>query len=320
MAEGRDREMKLFVLLGIVLAVVLLTVIGYFAWEWYQDQQKNDLSRPAATGPAGRVRGSGGGVRSGPAISTAKTAPAATGPLSYDTLVFGGLPKAPASENVIVLENKGYVSGYSETRRDPLFVAYRVFDAGNVSVAKRPAKFSVDPRSKAGVDHDDYTGSGYDRGHMAPNHIIAKCYGDAGQLESFLVTNICPQTAVLNQQVWEGLERLEGDVYPLEFGNVWVMDGPIFDANPKTIGVHKVQVPVAFYKILIENHTGVIRTMQVIMPQDVVSSDKGNLAKFMVSIRDIEAKTGLDFFPDLPQEEQDRLETKKSEVWEIPAK
>jgi endonuclease G len=129
------------------------------------------------------------------------------------------------------------------------------------------------------------------------------------------MTNIAPQKADLNQKVWEYLERKEVDDYSKRFGDIRVIDGPIFSANPATFGEKKIQIPTAFFKILIETKTGNLRTMQVIMPQDAPESDRGNLAKYAVSIRDIESQTKLDFFPDLPQADQDKIETVKSSPW-----
>jgi len=42
------------------------------------------------------------------------------------------------------------------------------------------------------VTSHDYTGSGYNRGHCAPNYAIAVCYGAQAQLETFLMSNILP--------------------------------------------------------------------------------------------------------------------------------
>jgi len=78
---------------------------------------------------------------------------------------YGGIPKS----NATIIENTGFTIGYSELRMNPLWVAYRVFHADNPVSSKRPSKFKVDNRTEAKVSHDDYTHSGYDRGHMAVN-------------------------------------------------------------------------------------------------------------------------------------------------------
>jgi endonuclease G len=295
--------MSAAMILGILLLLVVVGALVYFAWRGYQ--QRHPPSTPTAqTAPA---------TTSATPPSTSATAPAT--PSTTAGYAFGGLPLSPLSAPVTILQNRGYISGYSEQRRDPLFVCYRVLNVGHVDVGPRPAKFKVDPRSTSHVQHEDYSGSGYDRGHMAPNHAVAKCYGQQAQDETFFVTNICPQTPTLNQKVWESLEHLEAEIYPARYGDIYVTDGPIFDENPKTIGIHRVQVPVAFYKILLENKSGTPTAFAVIMPQNVVETDRNDLAKFVVPIRAIESRTGLNFFPELPPAEQDRLETTAGKMW-----
>ena len=55
----------------------------------------------------------------------------------------------------------------------------------------------MDERTAARVSHDDYKPGTdrFDRGHMAPNHAIATRYGREAQLETFLMSNVCPQAA-----------------------------------------------------------------------------------------------------------------------------
>ncbi len=78
----------------------------------------------------------------------------------------------------------------------------------DISVPKweRPFRFEIDIRTDAKVNHDDYTGTGYDRGHMAPNAALLAQYGQIAQLETYLMSNICPQTGSLNRGIWAKLE------------------------------------------------------------------------------------------------------------------
>ena len=287
--QPADREMSAFALLGFALVIVLLSVIVYFAWRSYMRQN----SAP-------------------PAPTTTSAAPA--DPTSEERLIFGGLPRAHAP--VKILRNQGYIVGYSDERKDPLWACYRVFHVDYRPPLERPrVTFASDPRTAAGVRSEDYSGSGYDRGHMAPNHAIAKCYGHDAQLGTFIVSNICPQRPTLNQKVWEALEHLEADIYPPRFNEVWVVDGPIFSENPKAIGFHRVQVPEAFYKIILEQHSGEPRTLSIIMPQTVVEADAGHLEKFLATIRQIQIATGIDFYPDLPEAQRRRIEDATPALW-----
>ena len=88
--------------------------------------------------------------------------------------IFKGTPESTDTSSAFkVLHNVGFTIGYSETRKTPLWVSYRleaVRDPGELP--DRPSKFRIDRRTDAEVDHDCYTNSGYDRGDMAPNYGI----------------------------------------------------------------------------------------------------------------------------------------------------
>ncbi|MFT5063437.1 MAG: endonuclease G [Gammaproteobacteria bacterium] len=97
--------------------------------------------------------------------------------------------------------------GYSEIRKKALWVVYKLDTKASKKSGKRPSGFKIDGRSSARVSHDDYTGSGYDPGHMALNHAIAINYGRSDQVATFAMTNITPQKDKLNQKLWQRLER-----------------------------------------------------------------------------------------------------------------
>ncbi|MBM3844395.1 MAG: hypothetical protein FJ397_14240, partial [Verrucomicrobia bacterium] len=84
--------------------------------------------------------------------------------------IYGGLPNASNyGHPVLVLTNAAYLTGYCEARRNPAWVAFSVGSISIGSTAKRPSKFTTDTRTRSAT-HDDFTGSGFDRGHMAPNY------------------------------------------------------------------------------------------------------------------------------------------------------
>jgi endonuclease G len=210
---------------------------------------------------------------------------------------YAGLPKATGPRcKVSVLTNIGYVVGYSEARKDPLWSAYQACKVEDWVTHRRPSRFRVDERTKARVSHDDYTRSGYDRGHMAPNHVVDKCYGREAQLETFLMSNICPQRPQLNQEVWESLEAKVADEYADRYGQVWVTVGPIFDDDIEALPCG-VEIPDAFYSILVRESEGKPQVLAFVMPQEVVGDEP--LEQFLQSVDEIEKETGLDFEPDL---------------------
>lgn len=204
------------------------------------------------------------------------------------------------------LRNHGFMLGYSDLRGNPLWVTYALTTPPTDSERlKRPSRFTADWRSINRVSHEDYTGGGYDRGHMAPNHAISLEYGREGQLDSFLMTNVTPQKANLNERLWERLEELELDQFAKQFGKVWVVDGPIFDPpNERMHSSWRVEIPDAFYKIIVAPDSK--KVLAFIMPQSVRGDEP--LDHYLTSVDSIEKRTGLDFFPDLDDAEENRLE------------
>lgn len=194
-----------------------------------------------------------------------------------------------------VLRNDGFLVGWSDLRAEPVWVGYALSRVDNPHSLPRPDNFQSDWRSLWPISSDDYTRSGYDRGHLAPNYAMSVVHGREGQMASFLMTNITPQRPKLNRQLWQRLEEAVIDDFVPRFGGVWVVTGPVFDDQL----LHRVgfsQIPVGFYKILVVPGK-TPRALAFFMPQDVSGNEP--LARFLVTIDEIEARTGLDFFPQL---------------------
>jgi endonuclease G len=223
---------------------------------------------------------------------------------------YAGMPaqRLKVFSRVKMLENRGYVVGYSESMRNPLWVGYRIFDLPDLnkrSVGPRPSRFSVDRRTYTQVAHDDYTRSGYDRGHMAPNYGIATRYGRDAQLETFLMSNIIPQKPGVNRYIWKDLEMRVAKQYGRYFREVWVLTGPVFQGEIRKLE-SGVPVPSAYYKIIVDEHGGTLRALAFIVERRCEPYSR--IKRCLVSIDDIEAMTDLDFFPDLPEDIEVQLE------------
>jgi endonuclease G, mitochondrial len=240
--------------------------------------------------------------------------------VSDERILFGGAPK-PLDDRlgpIEVLKNRAYIAGYSEARKNPLWVAYRVFRNPHPFDLPRPTGgFITDTRTSARVKDADFARTGYDRGHMAPNSAIARGYGPEAQVETFLLSNICPQAPDLNREVWEKLETRE-KLFADHFDEVWVIDGPIFgDLNGHETPhlASGIAVPEAFYKIMVDENEGRPRVLAVIIPQTVT---KDRLPQeFVTSIQEIQKETHLDFLWKLPAAEQQELESKVVSMWSV---
>lgn len=239
-------------------------------------------------------------------------------------LTYGGLPLKQTSvtnDQVKVLINAAYISCYDENLKNPLWVAYRLGNMkGEFKYAnwERPFRFIADYRTESRVDHDAFNKSGFDRGHMAPNATILSQYGQLGQLETYLMTNISPQSPSLNQGLWANLEKFEreslsqDDTPNKEVHDLFVITGPVFDKNPQILN-SGVAVPTAFYRILAfrRGYTGTLKAVAFLFPQKPQSK---KLSDYLTTVDHIELITDLNFFPELSKAVQHNLESKKRDL------
>ena len=237
------------------------------------------------------------------------------GTLDATGFVLGGTPESESK--LSFLKNRGYIVGYDNSAGNPAWVAYKVFHPKSFETEERPV-FEADKRTRARVEPSDYTRSGYDRGHMAPNQAMGVCYGETAQRESFLMSNIVPQLHEVNAGVWKDLEQRILKRYTRAFGDVWVVCGPIYGKmlRPKKLK-GKVSVPDAFFMIIAdrdEMHGNALRTLAFIIPHE--KGIDGNARAHLTSIREIERCSGLNFFSELDELTQNALELKPAKtIW-----
>jgi len=230
---------------------------------------------------------------------------------------WAGQPRSGRAGEVRVLRNPGFLVGYSESRRQALWVAFRATSLkGRPRVPPRPKHFEIDDRTQARVSTFDYSGSRYDRGHLAPNYLIGRLYGREAQRATFLMSNIAPQRARLNQLVWQRLEEAETDKVAPRAGELWVATGPVFGAQPRVLK-SGIPVPEAFYRIWLDVREGGMPTaLGFIVPQQVCGTEP--LSEYLASVDEIEQLTGLDFFHELGDGQEAMLERARStKGWQL---
>lgn len=233
------------------------------------------------------------------------------------TVTFGGLPRrvgAPAPDDIRILKRGEFVIGWSDKLRHPLWCAYHVIPEARYDVGDRPG-FVKDRSLARSPVANDYTKSGYDRGHMAPNYAIATRYGDEERRKTFMMSNVAPQSPALNRGVWRDVEHRIADLWTARYGEIWVVVGCI-PGNGEVISGTGIDVPTGFYQIIIAQENMDVRALAVLFEQNVGWNEWA--ARHIVSIDRIEELTGLDFNPDVPGFLQDPLEAEiPSRLWPI---
>jgi endonuclease G, mitochondrial len=188
----------------------------------------------------------------------------------------------------------------------------------------RPA-FGTDAATTSRVSTKDSNGGGYSRGHIAPRFAISSRLGTVGNDATFIMSNVYPQFQDYNDGQWADLEEwiagkkkkneyIKG--WADEYENVWVTVGPIFDEDREPLECG-VEVLNAFYCIVVDEDGSKPRALAFILEHK--DQRHADLKADLTTIREIEQRTELNFFNQLPQDVQDRLETTQSQdLWPLP--
>jgi endonuclease G len=225
----------------------------------------------------------------------------------------GGFPAFDIQNEFQIIDHKIFKIAYCDELYSPTLVAYPAIATNVRKSDPRPrgGRFFDDPGNKPNITHDDYTNSGYDRGHLFPNYLASVCYGPDAQALTFFTSNITPQTPELNRGIWRELEGLVGFEWRHNYQLIHVITGPIFKSKPTPRIKNKIAIPDGYFKILLRGQSQQWEALAFIFPQNPQSS---KLSDYLVSIDTIEKITGWDFFSELPDTEEYTFETYKAKT------
>ncbi len=215
-----------------------------------------------------------------------------------NSVLFAGAPRrisTIAPNDIKILDRGEFIIGWSDSLRHPLWCAYHVDKDKKFEDGKRPS-FMIDRSTPTAPHPNEYTNTGYDRGHMVPNHAIVSRYGDTERRKTFLMTNITPQTPALNRGVWRDLEHRIADLWTAKYGEIWVVVGAVPSTDGTKLGT--IDLPDAYYQVIIAQEGLNIRALAVLIPQKLAWNSWA--ARYLITIDELEELTGLDFNPELP--------------------
>ena len=226
----------------------------------------------------------------------------------------GKTPKAttnqyflPTSTTNQVVHHENYSLSYSEKHEQAEWVAYELKSSHLSTTNHKRPYFEIDNAIKTKAAHwRNYKKSGFDKGHLCPAG--DRRFTKAAHDETFLTSNISPQEHKFNAGVWNRLEQ-KVRYWAKKNDGVFVITGGVLENNLKTIGSESVSVPKQFYKVILDKTNGRIKMLAFLMPH---KESKLPLYKFVVSVDKIEAITGIDFFKELDDAIEDKLEKSSS--------
>ena len=211
-----------------------------------------------------------------------------------------------------IIKHKYYTLSYSEEDEQAEWVYYELDTSQINTSVERKDNFKTDPLiMTSSAQLSDYKGSGYDRGHLAPSADMK--HNKIAMSESFYMSNMSPQNPSFNRGIWKKIEKKIRD-WTYLFGELLVITGPILDKDYlDVIGKNEVSVPKWYYKVVmdLDNYERCIAFL--------IENQKSSnyIESFVVTIDQIEEKSGIDFFYQMNDEIENKIESNKPiELWQ----
>ena len=207
--------------------------------------------------------------------------------------------------NSVPLCFNGFATLYSGLSKTPLWSAEhltrdRLSQAENIP---REDSFHAESRlpSSMRAQLSDYKGSGYDRGHLAPNGDMANV---KQQYDSFSLANIIPQSPENNRYLWRNIESVTRYLTK-KHGEVYVVTGVVFKGRKISQLNNRVLIPTHVFKAVYVPSTGQAGVYYA--PND--DSERVEI----ISIDELALRSGIDAFPSIAP-------NAKSEAMPLPVK
>jgi endonuclease G len=228
-----------------------------------------------------------------------------------------GATDDPADADNYLMRKPYFALAYNNTNGTPNWVSWCLRESDLGSAPR--GQFHPDPDLPPTFKHvtpRDYTGSGFDRGHMCPHGDRSSSHEAANA--TFAMTNIVPQAPALNQEAWADFEDYCRGLVRRRHETLYIVAGPQgkggtgTNGPAETIARGKVTVPAKCWKVVLVVEGGEggpadiarmgpdTRVIAVIMPNE--ESVGHGWAKYRTSVNEVEQLTGYTFFATVPAE------------------
>ena len=227
-----------------------------------------------------------------------------TSPINAQSSVVSASSLLPTTNRGYLIQHSYFTLSYSETNRQAEWVAYNLTPESINGVQERTDDFKIDPKVKNNpVASGDYSGSGYDRGHLCPAADMK--LNLTSMSETFYMSNMSPQDPSFNRGIWETLES-RVRTWAIEKNGIYVITGPILNNICGSIKNGTISVPCSYYKIIFKDNGTDKIAIALILDNKGSSS---SLKSFATSIDKIESLTGINFLSGLTDDIENKLES-----------
>ena len=193
-----------------------------------------------------------------------------------------------SAQDTVRLVHKEYTTVFSKSKKYPVLVEWWLTKQKVTCTSPVPRKdqFIPDPLLASETDlTKDYTGSGFDRGHMAPA-ADNQCSGPDAMKECFYFSNMTPQYGSLNRGDWKTLEMKTRDLAESQ-DSVKIWTGSVGEKRK----VERLSIPDKCWKVIYIKKTG--EFLAYIFNNDQSKAD--GIDNNKVDVKEVEALTNLKF-------------------------
>lgn len=211
------------------------------------------------------------------------------------------IPLTSTTEHPI--HHTGFTVLFDKAHHVPRWVAYHLNKATVLNKAvDRSDHFHRDLEADGCPTPQEYKHSGFDRGHLAAAEDMR--WSARAMDDSFLMSNMTPQSANLNRGIWKRLEE-QVRAWVQEYDDVYVVAGPVLTEPCLKIIGNQICVPHNHFKVILQKTGADIKTIGFIIPQD----GSGNLIQYVHTVSEVQKIAQIDFFSALPEEIEDAVES-----------
>ncbi|MBR6182612.1 MAG: DNA/RNA non-specific endonuclease [Prevotella sp.] len=157
---------------------------------------------------------------------------------------------------------------------------------------------------------DPYYRSGYDHGHICPSY--DRLNSREANIQTFYMSNMQPQRNVFNAGIWLKMENIVSNTWNLNTfrDTLYISKGGTID-KPEQILTTTNQgllVPKYFFMAILCKNSKGYKAIGFWVEHLNEDHSKDNLYDYVVSIDELEHLTGIDFFCNLPDDEEEKAE------------
>ena len=209
-----------------------------------------------------------------------------------------------------------YSLEYSYKYKHSYWIAYRFDNTTGGNVGRNEA-YKPDPElpSQYAAKHNDYTNSGYTRGHLCASS--DRQYSKEANQQTFYMSNISPQSGNgFNQSgsAWNtGEDKVQAWGYNISRSTdtlYVVKGGTIGEGMIKGYIKNEIAIPKYFFMAVLFRSGDNYKAIGFYMPRENLKDDpdKKDPKKYLMSIDALEQETGIDFFHNLPDNIENTVE------------